>query len=80
VARPAKNSSTVSRRLPEVDSAGGRSSIGGAADPAFQPVGSVCDSSTMSLRWYASSSNQACGCADCVSARYRAVSTGSSRG
>jgi hypothetical protein len=52
VASPPKNSRTVSRRLPEVASAGGRSSAGGAgAGPeARQPVGSVFDSSTMSLR------------------------------
>jgi hypothetical protein len=41
----------TSSRLPDSDSAGGRSSIGGTAAPvALQPVGSVCDSTTMSLR------------------------------
>jgi hypothetical protein len=57
VARPEKNSRTVSSRFPEIDSAGGRSSgIGGRAGPvAFQPVGSVFDSETMSLRRYGSS-------------------------
>jgi hypothetical protein len=61
VARPAKNNRTVSSRFPEFASAGGRSSIACGIGWARQPVGSVCDSSTMSLRWYASSCHQFCG-------------------
>ncbi len=58
VASPAKNSRRMSRRLPEVDSAGGRSSAGGLV-AAFQPVGSVGDARTTSERRYAGS---ACCC------------------
>jgi hypothetical protein len=50
VARPARKSRMISSRLPEVASAGGRSSIAPAIGCTRQPLGSVCDSSTMSLR------------------------------